>query len=90
MCRKSLADGAGMLFIYPEAQLVKMWMKNTYIPLDILFIGPDGRIVKIVEKVAAEQPGRISSGKPVTMVLELAAGVVAQRGIRIGDRLQRD
>lgn len=90
MCRKSLADCAGMLFVYPEAQVVKMWMKNTYIPLDILFVDADGRIVKIVEKIAAEQPGKISSGEPVTMVLELPAGSAARHGIRLGDRVQRD
>lgn len=79
-----------MLFVYPEAQIVKMWMKNTRVALDMLFIAADGRIVKIAEKIAAEQPGKISSGQPVTMVLELPAGSAEQHGIRPGDRVQRD
>jgi len=90
MCRRQLKKNSGMLFVYPEPQLVKMWMKNTVIALDMLFIAADGRIVKIAGKIAAEQPGKISSEEPVMMVLELPAGSVERHGIQPGDRVLRD
>jgi uncharacterized membrane protein (UPF0127 family) len=89
MCRRSLPADAGMLFIYPRAHVVRMWMKNTWIPLDMLFIASDGRIVRIVPDIAPQQPGRISSDARVKMVLELPAGSAARHGIRAGDRLIR-
>lgn len=89
MCRKALGADEGMLFVYPRTQIVRMWMKNTYIALDMLFIAPDGRITKIVRDVAPQQPGRISSDTRVRMVLELPAGSAASRDIRVGDRLRR-
>lgn len=89
MCRKELVAGHGMLFVYPRAHVVRMWMKNTYIPLDMFFISGDGRIVKIVADIAPQQAGRISSGERVKMVLELAAGTAKRHGIRVGDKLRR-
>lgn len=90
MCRSELAEGHGMLFVYPHPQRVKMWMKNTYVPLDMLFIDADGRIVRILENLEPRQEKRIGSGVPVTAVLELPAGSVARHGIRVGDRTRRE
>jgi len=87
MYRRALARDRGMLFIYPRVQDVAMWMKNTYIPLDMLFIAPDGRIVKIVERTVPHSLRTIGSGQPVKGVLELAGGSVDRLGIAPGDRV---
>ncbi len=89
MCRRELAPDHGMLFVYPHPQVVKMWMKNTLIPLDMLFVAADGRIVKIVENLKPRQEKRIDSGVPVTAVLELPAGTAARHRIQVDDRLSR-
>jgi uncharacterized membrane protein (UPF0127 family) len=88
MCRPDLAERQGMLLLYVRPQMVTVWMKNTRIPLDLLFIAADGRIVKL----ASAKPGslrRIGSDVPVLGVLELKAGSVARDGIRMGDVLRR-
>ncbi len=90
MCRRELAPYHGMLFVYPHPQVVKMWMKNTLIPLDMLFVAADGRIVKIAENLAPRKEKRIDSGVPVTAVLELPAGSVARHGIQVGDGIRRE
>lgn len=86
MFRRSLASDAGMLFIYRPRQRVSMWMKNTVIPLDMLFIAEDGRIVKIVERTVPLSLTTISSDRPVRAVLELNGGTVSRLGISTGDR----
>lgn len=88
MCRRVLAEDTGMLFIYPRSQVVKMWMKNTSIPLDILFVDAGHRIVKIAANAVPLRQERIDSGTPVTMALELPAGTVERRDIRVGDSLR--
>jgi len=75
-----------MLFIYRPRQRVSMWMKNTVIPLDMLFIAEDGRIVKIVERTIPLSLTTISSDRPVRAVLELKGGTVSRLGISTGDR----
>jgi uncharacterized protein len=90
MCRHELPEDTGMLFVYPHPQVVKMWMKNTYVLLDMLFVGADGRIVRIVENLQPRQEKRISSDTPVTAVLELPAGSAARHGIRVGDRIRKE
>lgn len=87
MYRRALARDRGMLFIYPRVQDIAMWMKNTYIPLDMLFIAPDGRIVKIVERTVPHSLRTIGSGQPVKAVLELAGGSSERLGIAPGDRV---
>lgn len=89
MCRDGLAAGSGMLLVYPEPLMAKIWMKNTRIPLDIVFVGAEGEVVKIVERAAPGQAARITSGRPVTRVLELPAGDVQRYQLRPGDRLRR-
>jgi uncharacterized membrane protein (UPF0127 family) len=81
---RELADDEGMLFIYPETQPVNMWMKNTYIPLDMLFVRADGRIERIAENTKPHSLETIGSGNPVRAVVELKAGAAARLKIRPG------
>ncbi len=87
MFRRSLADDAGMLFAYEEEQVINMWMRNTYIPLDMLFIAADGRIARIARETEPFSEETISSGAKVTGVLEIGGGRAAALGIRVGDRV---
>ncbi len=87
MYRRSLAENAGMLFVYDKEWPVSMWMKNTLMPLDMLFIRRDGRIVRIAERTVPRSLETISSGQPVTAVLEIIGGTAARLGIQPGDRV---
>jgi len=87
MFRRRLAADAGMLFLHPVPRRATMWMKNTFIPLDMLFVAADGRITQIVERTTPHSLEVIASDRPVSAVLELNAGTAARLGIRIGDRL---
>ena len=85
MFRQSMAADAGMLFIYDRAQPVAMWMRNTYIPLDMLFIAADGHIVNIRQRAVPHSEENIASDGPVKAVLELNGGIVSRLGIKPGD-----
>lgn len=85
MYRQNMAADAGMLFIYPGEQEVAFWMKNTLIPLDMLFIGADGRIRRIEERTIPLTETPISSIYPVKAVLEVNGGTVERLGIHPGD-----
>jgi uncharacterized membrane protein (UPF0127 family) len=87
MYRKELADGKGMLFDFSPEQQVSMWMKNTYIPLDMIFIRADGRILRIAENTEPESTRIISSGGLAKGVLEVIAGTAKKYGIAPGDRV---
>lgn len=87
MYRQSLAASAGMLFIYRPAREVSMWMKNTVIPLDMLFIAEDGEIVKIVQRTVPFSLTTISSDRRVRAVLEINGGMANRLEIRPGDRV---
>ena len=87
MHRRSLAPDAGMLFVYTKELRQSMWMKNTLIPLDMLFIRDDGRIAHIHERAVPGSLATISSRGRVLAVLELRGGTVARLGIRKGDRV---
>lgn len=87
MYRKELAEGKGMLFDFTPEQQVSMWMKNTYISLDMIFIAGDGRIIRIAENTEPESLKTISSGGPAKGVLEVIAGTAKKFGIRPGDRV---
>lgn len=87
MFRRHLAPDAGMLLVYEAEGTVAIWMKNTYLSLDILFIRGDGRIVHIVEGAAPLSTEPMVSPVPVRAVLELPAGTAARLGIRRGDRV---
>jgi uncharacterized protein len=79
-----LADDAGMLFIYPEPQPVAIWMKNTPLSLDILFVRADGRVHRIAENATPQSTDTIPSDGSVLAVIELKAGSAARMKIRPG------
>jgi len=87
MFRREMAEAAGMLFVVRPARVLSMWMKNTYIPLDMLFIDGEGRITKIVERTVPMSLTSISSDRPVNGVLELNAGTASRLTIGPGDRV---
>jgi uncharacterized membrane protein (UPF0127 family) len=87
MFRESLADDHGMLFDFGRPQPVTMWMRNTLIPLDILFIRSDGRISRIARDAQPLSDRTVESGGPVRAVLELRGGITAERNIEPGDRI---
>jgi uncharacterized membrane protein (UPF0127 family) len=87
MFRKSLPEGKGMLFDFKSEQPVNFWMKNTYIPLDMLFIREDGRILRIAENTKPLSTEIIPSGGPVRAVLEVIGGTARKLGIAPGDRV---
>ncbi|MFK8251137.1 DUF192 domain-containing protein [Ancylobacter terrae] len=87
MYRTELAPDHGMLFDFRVDAPVYMWMKNTYIPLDMVFIRADGRIAAIAQNTTPLSTETIASGGPVRAVLELPAGTVQAKGIAVGDRV---
>ena len=87
MFRQEMAEDAGMLFILPRPQTLNMWMKNTYLPLDMLFLNNAGEIVKIAERTVPLSTDRIPSGRPVKGVLEVNAGTAERLGLAVGDRV---
>jgi uncharacterized protein len=87
MFRRQLAPDAGMLFDFGQPIMATMWMKNTLIPLDMLFVGRDGRIVNIRERAVPESLDTIAAAAPVRAVIELNGGTAARLDIRPGDRV---
>jgi uncharacterized membrane protein (UPF0127 family) len=87
MYRRSLPEGQGMLFKFEPDQVIQMWMRNTYIPLDMIFIRSDGRISRIAENTKPESDNIISSGAPARGVLEVIAGTARKLGIAPGDKV---
>ncbi len=88
MCRKALAADRGMLFHFQKPAYQAFWMRNTLIPLDIIYIGADGRVVSIVRNARPLDETPLPSAGPAQYVLELTAGRVAQIGLLPGDRVQ--
>jgi uncharacterized protein len=87
MLRKSLPRDAGMLFVFRPAQPVSFWMKDTYIPLDMIFIGENGRVLKIVKSTKPLDITPIVSGAPVASVFEINGGEAERRGVVVGDKV---
>ena len=87
MFRKSVPPDGGMLFVWPVPHDQPMWMKNTLVPLDIVFIEADGTIHAIAEDTVPESLATIDSHGPVLAVLELAAGTTAKLNIVVGDKV---
>jgi uncharacterized protein len=85
MFREFLPQDRGMLFDFKTERIVMMWMKNTYLPLDMIFISPAGKVVAIAKDAAPLSEKIISSGVPASAVLEVNAGTAARIGLRIGD-----
>ena len=88
MFRKSLAPDAGMLFLSGRTETQSFWMKNTEIPLDLLFIAKDGRIADMHERAVPFSLQPMTSAVPVWAVLEVAGGTAAKLGVKIGDRVE--
>ncbi len=84
---KSLPPKRGMLFLFGAPQVASFWMQNTYIPLDLVFVRADGRIIRIVENATPMSTATISSMGLVTGVLEFAGGTAAKLGWKPGDRV---
>jgi hypothetical protein len=87
MHRFSLRPDHGMLFVFAQPERQAFWMKNTFVPLSIAFIGDDGRIVNI-EDMAPQTETAHWSREPVRYALEMRKGWFGERGIRPGDRVQ--
>jgi uncharacterized membrane protein (UPF0127 family) len=88
MYRSALADGHGMLFVFDDDAVRGFWMKNTLIPLDMLFIARDGRIVGIHPNATPLSTAAISVGVPSRYVIEVPGGWAARRGLAVGDQVE--
>lgn len=88
MFRKSVPADGGMLFDWHQPRVSGMWMKNTLVPLDMVFINQDGTINTIVENTVPESLTPIYSAGPVRATLELAAGTTKRLNIRVGDKVE--
>ncbi len=84
---RDLPESEGMIFPLEPPRLESMWMKNTYVELDMLFIDAGGRVVKIIERAHPLSLDTLSSGGPVSGVLELKGGLAAKLALRVGDKV---
>lgn len=82
-----LPPGYGMLFPLTEPRVMTMWMKNTYVPLDMVFIGTDGKVLRIATDTVPQSETLIPSGGVVGGVLEIRAGESRRLGLKVGDRV---
>ncbi|MCR9070133.1 MAG: DUF192 domain-containing protein [Alphaproteobacteria bacterium] len=90
MHRDELAADRGMLFVFPRRERITMWMRNTRIPLDMLFIGDDGRVEQIHERAVPYSEATIASRRRVRYVLELVGGTAERLGIGEGALVTSD
>jgi len=88
MYRRELPEGRGMLFVFDDETEHAFWMKNTMIPLDMLFVGADGRIVGIHENATPLSLAQVSVGHPSKWVIEVPGGFARRRGLTVGDRVE--
>jgi uncharacterized membrane protein (UPF0127 family) len=88
MFRRTMAPDAGMLFDYKAPTAATMWMRNTLIPLDMLFVDAQGRIVNIHQRAVPQSLDTIAAAAPVRAVIELNGGTAARLGIAPGDEVQ--
>jgi uncharacterized membrane protein (UPF0127 family) len=89
MFRKTVPEDGGMLFDWGAPRESQMWMKNTLVPLDMVFINQDGTIRSIAEDTVPQSLATIDSHGPVRATLELAGGLTAKLNIRVGDKVQQ-
>ncbi|MBO9098672.1 MULTISPECIES: DUF192 domain-containing protein [unclassified Rhizobium] len=87
MFRRQMAADHGMLFDFDKAQHVQMWMENTVLPLDMLFVDTAGGVTHIVENAVPYSQTIIDSGGPVKYVIELNGGIVKKLGLAVGDKV---
>ncbi len=90
MYRKSLPQGEGMLFVFPDSKIRSFWMENTYIPLDIIFIDKDGKVVSIQANAKPLTRTSRKSSAPAKFVLEINAGLAESFGIVPGSIMQKN
>lgn len=88
MFRRQMAADAGMLFLFERPDPAVFWMKNTYIPLDMIFIGPDGRIINIAERTIPLTETPVHAAGPTRAVLEVNGGTAARLGLKPGDKVR--
>ncbi len=88
MFRPKMAEDAGMLFDYKQPTMATMWMRNTLIPLDMLFVDAQGRIVNIHQRAVPQSDDVIAAAAPVRAVIELNGGTAARLGIAPGDKVE--
>jgi uncharacterized protein len=88
MYRRSMPRNHGMLFMFPSEQPVSMWMKNTYIPLDMVFVSRKGRVTSIARDAVPMSETIIPSGPPAFAVIELNAGAARAIGLDVGDEVR--
>ncbi len=88
MYRTQLPPGAGMLFLHDGSRELSMWMRNTYIPLDMVFIRADGTVHRIAAMTEPHSEEIIPSRGPVSAVLEIAGGSAARLGLKPGDKVR--
>lgn len=86
---RELPADAGMLFVYPQSRTIAMWMKNTFLPLDMVFIRADGRVTQVVANTKPQSLKTIESKEAVHAVLELNGGTAERLGIRAGALIDR-
>ncbi len=84
---RRMADSEGMIFDFHAPQPVAFWMHNTYIPLDMLFLGPDGRVLSIAHRARPCDETSLPSGGPVVAVVEINGGLAERLGIKPGDKV---
>ncbi|MBT4115855.1 MAG: DUF192 domain-containing protein [Rhodospirillaceae bacterium] len=87
MFRETMAADAGMLFDYRFAQRITMWMRNTLIPLDMIFIGADGRVINVAERTIPHSEAIIASKGRARAVLEVNGGTASRLGIKAGTKV---
>ena len=87
MFREKMLPTHGMLFDFQKTEAIAMWMKNTPLSLDMVFIKPDGTIARIERNTKPFSTDTILSEEPVSHVLELNAGITLQIGLKAGDRI---
>ena len=88
MYRTFLPQDSGMLFDYGSPKLIQMWMKNTFISLDMIFLNQEGRIIKIVARTVPKSESIISSNFPARAALELNGGITEKLNIKVGDLIK--
>ena len=88
MYRKSLPADAGMLFDFHQAKPIAMWMKNTLLPLDMIFITAEGRVAGVAERTIPQSQDIIPSPGAVLAVLEVNGGTASRLGLKAGDRVE--
>jgi len=88
MGKTEIRENDGMIFVYPRPRNVRLWMANTSLSLDAIFVDENGRILKIAHRLQPYSRRQVSSGKPAKWVLEIAGGQAMHLGIAAGDRVR--